>query len=633
MMRSVTVLIAVLSVVLISGCTELQKPKSEPFYGQIEAPKKQELRWSNGKTPKTLDPAYAFGSPDTDLVRALFEGLTDLDSKTLQVVPAVATKWSASEDFRVWTFSLRHDARWSNGRTVTARDFVNSWRRTVNLGENAPHHRLFANISGAQVTTNTNVISPDLENDFSNEVTSENVISDSANTSIPTNSIERANDLVGKPKPKDLKPIVEFGVTAIDNFTLEVSLNEPDKDFPALVAHTVFRPVYNNGNGLGSPDKATNVVSNGAFRFFSYGADGITLDRADYYWNSSNVQLERVRFIPTENAEKALASYRAGELDVVSNAHFEPLALKLLASFEDFRQTTYSALNFYEFNMEKPQFADRRVREALAIALERERLTNDEMDGSCEPALGFIPNKNKQKNGEIQFKEDVAKAQRLLSDAGFPKGGGLFPKIRLLINQNDPQKRIASSVKKMWLKNLGIDVEIILKRSDEFNEARLTGDFDIVRRGTVLPTIDEAVNMAAMFERQHVAEEEKKEIIKPDEKGSTSNSKGNTNVESSNANVGTVSNSNSNPTSNANAQIKVEKDTKIEQNTEPKTQSEVLPITSEAQAISELQAIPLYFPKSYSLVKPYIEGFDTNILDAPSLKNVKINSDWQPAKN
>src|SRR5437763_1716877 len=121
----------------------------ESFYGKANAPKAQEFRWSDGGLPQVFDPALAAVPPDTDAVRAMFEGLTEYDPKTLAPVPGVAVRWESSDDGRVWTFYLRHDARWSNNDPVTAQDFVRSWQRTLQLGERAPHARLLKNIEGA----------------------------------------------------------------------------------------------------------------------------------------------------------------------------------------------------------------------------------------------------------------------------------------------------------------------------------------------------------------------------------------------------------------------------------------------------------------------------------------------------
>src|SRR6266481_4538850 len=134
-----------------AGC--FLNEKVELYYGRVAVPGAQQFRWSDGGLPQTFDPAFAAAPPDTDLVRAIFEGLTDYDPRTLTPVPAVATRWEASNGGRVWTFYLRDDARWSNGEAVTASDFVRSWRRTMKIGELAPHTELLSNIEGANEET------------------------------------------------------------------------------------------------------------------------------------------------------------------------------------------------------------------------------------------------------------------------------------------------------------------------------------------------------------------------------------------------------------------------------------------------------------------------------------------------
>src|SRR5688572_28899543 len=136
-----------------SGCVTGDEPST--YYGNVVAPGAQEFRWSDGGLPQTFDPAFAAAPPDTDAVRALFEGLTDYDPKTLAPVPAVATRWESSADGRVWTFYLRDNARWSNGDRVTAGDFVRSWERTLKIGPLAPHTELLTNIEGATESTAT----------------------------------------------------------------------------------------------------------------------------------------------------------------------------------------------------------------------------------------------------------------------------------------------------------------------------------------------------------------------------------------------------------------------------------------------------------------------------------------------
>lgn len=620
------------------ACSELEKPKPEPYYAETAPPPIQEFHWSNGKIPKSFDPARAAAPPETDVVRAVFEGLTDTDSKTLKPIPAVAVKWTSSEDKKVWTFELREGAKWSNGDTVIAEDFVRSWKRLSEMSEEISHKELLNNIVGLMVekeeeiplkenteTKESDVLLkqintpkiPLLDNPSSNTNTSK-VSQKNETKPIDVQQEKKSDPKVAKDESKQKKDEEQkIGVEAIGKFKLKVTLIKPDKDFPALVAHPIFRPVHSNTEF--EKDKLNaDVITNGAFRITSVGQDGITIDRADNYWNRESVELERVKFVPQENAEKALEAYRNGEVDAVTNMDFEPLALKLLEPYDDFRRTVHSALNFYEFNRNRFPYNDRRVREALTISIERERLTDDDMDGASKPALGFLPYAEKR---EAKLSQDKEKGKKLLEEAGFPNGEN-FPSVKLHINRNNIQQKIAKSVAKMWKQNLNIETEIIIKENEELDATKKSGDFDLIRRGVVLPTSDETANMLAIF-----SSEKNKVIYKKDDKDSQNtqnNKKPDVKIDLPHS-KGLVSET-SNSKTHSQDYLLNENST----NNEDSENNEI--ILTEEKAILELPAIPLYFPTSYSLVKPYVEGFDINTLDAPSLKDVRINNFWQPKR-
>ncbi|HEX6650082.1 MAG TPA: peptide ABC transporter substrate-binding protein, partial [Pyrinomonadaceae bacterium] len=311
-------------------------------------PKSQEFRWSNGGLPQTFDPAFAAAPPDTDAVRALFEGLTDYDPRTLAPVPGVATRWESSNDGRVWTFYLRDNARWSNGEKVTAGDFVRSWERTLKIGPLAPHTELLENIEGA----------------------------------VPAKATTPAT---APPAPH------HFGARAINDHVLQVTLQHADTSFPALVAHPVFRPVKVPDADRVNQLDSRELISNGAFLLTATGTDGVRLERAKTYWDGDSVALDRVTFVNTSDPEQALSAYRSGDIDAITNAPFEPLALKLLAPYKDFRRSTYGALTYYDFNTSRAPFDDVRVREALALAIDRESVSRDDLGGATEPAGKFLP--------------------------------------------------------------------------------------------------------------------------------------------------------------------------------------------------------------------------------------------------
>jgi len=600
---------------LFTSCSQIGRPNVEPFYAESTPPKVQEFRWSNGKMPKSFDPARAAAAPETDIVRAIFEGLTEIDAKTLKETPAAAEKWTSSDDLRTWTFTLRKDARWSNGKRVTADDFVISWKRLVDLGDKAAHRELFRNIVGMRDMKPEVPAGESLDFGHNPGASEPHTRSDPPNSNLmlryqePPKPQPLSNTAVHPPTdkqdPASTKPAAEKpGVEAVNDTTLKVTLYLPDKDFPKLVANPIFRPIYGDGTEFETDPLDAGVVTNGAFDVASAGKDGVVLDRSDTYWNRSSVGLERVRFVPKESAEAALDAYRKGEIDAVTNVDFEPLALKLLTPYEDFRRTTHSALNFYEINTSKAPFNDRRVREALAIAIDRDKLTDGDLEGTTQPANKFLPLGG---TGEQPLLLDVAKAKQLLEKAGYIDGTG-FPPIRLVINRNDTQQRVARSVARMWKQNLNLDSTIIVKESSEMEDVRRSGDFDLLRRGVVLPANDELVNLASVLgsakktpdkplvetkpgdEMIQLPERQRPVLKNEDKKGGTS--------------------------ANEEAPLVNPAETEL--------------TLTELDAIYELRAIPLYFPTSYSLVKPYVRGFEMNGLDAPSLRDVSIDNTWQP---
>ncbi|HYY42250.1 MAG TPA: ABC transporter substrate-binding protein, partial [Pyrinomonadaceae bacterium] len=360
-------------------------------------------------------------------MRALFEGLTDYDPQTLAPVAGVAARWDSSADKRVWTFYLRRDARWSNGTPVTAQDFIRSWQRTLRLGERAPHAKLLNNIVGATSTLASPRLSPPTvpassptpaQTQTSNTLATQNESTQGqAALAAPTPEAGRANaNPAATPAPA-------FGVEAVDDFTLRVRLQVPDKNFPALVAHPVFRPVPQaSSEPTAASDTAAPlaqaqtpadelkppVVSNGAFHLAKLTRDNVVLERAQNYWNAGAVALERVRFLNLPDTEAALAAYRTGEVDAVTNVSVEPLVVKLLASYKDFRRATYGALTYYEFNTTRPPFDDLRVRAALSLAVDRTRLSADTLDNATEPAEKFLPTTDADKEQSARKDDDAS---------------------------------------------------------------------------------------------------------------------------------------------------------------------------------------------------------------------------------
>lgn len=516
--------------------------------GDSEAPIGRELRWSNGQLPQTVDPARISSRSDSDLVRAVYEGLTDIEPETLRAVPAVAKSWSSEGDHRIHTFSLRDDARWTNGEAVTADDFVRSWKRAAAARVPGIGRHLMSNIEG---------VTPGFPLDADASVDVEEVLSS------PSDREGSESQQGSRRPPAGSMVISDFGVEASGPLTLVVRLKNPDPDFPSVVAHPIFRPVHEDyDRAIANGGK---VPTNGSFEVSEFAEGSVRLVRSATHRDRESISLESVSLVRHGSAEEALSAYRGGSVDAVTNADFEPLALRLLESYGDFKSTAHAALNFYEFNLDRAPLNDARVRSAMSIAISRERLIDAEMGGAARPALRLTPFDDVAE--AVALTEDSQRARSLLSEAGFPNGAG-FPRLRLVVVRNDLQQRIAQAAARMWRQELNIDVEVVVRDRSEIASVRESGDFDLIRRGVVFHTPSRAAALQAIF-----APSSEGGGLKPDggkrglfEGGSL----------------------------------------------------------SESSLIGESVVMPLYFPVSFSLVKPHVSGFTLNSLDLVDLKTVSV---------
>jgi len=578
--------VVLIAVGCVTSCNELKRPVPNPYLAESQPPSVKELRWSNGASPKTLDPARAAAAPETDIIRTAYEGLTVTDPTTLEAGPGVAKSWTVSADGLEWTFTLRDNAKWTNGRAVTANDFARSWQRLNKLGAKAAHKALLDNFARqAGIKTSlpaiTEETSPDVNGQtdvFTRET--EAVDPSAPQQETPANTTD----------PEKLDEVPALDIRAVDASTFVVKLVHPDKDFPLVVAHPIFDPVYGDGTDLNSkPD--LKKVTNGPFSITTVDENGVSLERSESYWNRDAVELDRITFVATARPDDALAAYRDGKVDVVTNTEFAPLAQKLFSPYADFKSSSFAALNFYTVNIQKAPFNDRRVREALAISIEREKLSESELEGTTQPAFSFLPFA-KESNSKIV--QDKDRAGELLEQAGFPNGYG-FPRVRLVINRNEVQNRVARAAARMWKSALNIETDIVVAEPAELEEIRTKGNYDLIRRGVVFPTASEYQSLLAVFDGNGTSD--------PITPTAPPESSASPQMTSSPERASVTAEA---PLSNA---------------------GEVL---SESQAVFQLHAIPLYFPMSFSLVKPYVLGFEPNGLDVRSSATIAIDGDWRP---
>jgi oligopeptide transport system substrate-binding protein len=397
-----------------------------------------------GPDPDSLDPQKVRGAEAQGIVRDLCEGLTTLD-KSAAVAPGVASRWSVSADGKVYTFSLRPEARWSSGERVVGADFVAGLRRLVDPAT-ASGYAEYADV------------------------------------------IANSDDIVAGKKPPEA-----LGVAAPDDSTVVVTLAAPALYLPALLSHPSTCPVHRPTLSRHPESYARPgvMVSNGAFVLTEWvQGSHVLATRNRYYWNDAATRLAAVKylFISDENAE--LARYRSGELEVtavVPRGQYDWIREHLAAELHVSPQlTTY----YYGFNLRRAPFRDQpRVRRALSLVIDREKLATLVLRVGELPAYGWVPPgidaytpQSFDYRGAAMEKR-IAEAQRLYREAGYSRAKPLA--FELAYNAGEVHTRLAVAVASMWKEALGAEVRLTQVEFKTLLQQIDRGDVELFRSSWV----------------------------------------------------------------------------------------------------------------------------------------------------
>ncbi|MEL6870270.1 MAG: peptide ABC transporter substrate-binding protein [Pseudomonadota bacterium] len=377
------------------------------------------LRRGNIAEPSTLDPHRSEGVSSGNILRDLYEGLV-AEGADGSLQPGAAARWEISEDGRTYRFYLRNDGRWSNGDPLVADDFVAGIRRTVDPQTRSGYAPSLAPIINASEVT--------------------------------------AGEL----------PVEQLGVRAIDPLTVEIQLQRPTPYFLGLLTNSPTYPLHRASfDALGDAFvKPGNMVSNGAYELESWRiGDRLVVKRNANYRDADKVAIERVEFLPIEDTANELNLFRAGDLDITSNA---PGALyqDLKNTYGDrFLVAPNLSVYFLVFDMSEPPFDDIRLREALTRAVDRDDIANVVLGAGQLGAWGLVP---PGVTGYESFSyawrdhprdEQLAAARALYAQAGYNADTPLSAE--LIYNTSDNHKKIAVAVQAMLRENLGAAVTVI----------------------------------------------------------------------------------------------------------------------------------------------------------------------------
>lgn len=399
---------------LTAACARRETPVQEGI-------RTHTLLVGNGAEPGSLDPHLAAILSDQIIVNTLFEGLVLLDESTTQPVPAAAESWDVSANDLVWTFHLRAGLLWSNGEPLSADDFIQSWRRALNPKVAADNAWYLFPIRNAEAYNSGRITDP-----------------------------------------------AALGLAAPDARTIVITLERPTPYLPALAALPAWFPLNPRllakfgalDSRGGDWTRPGTLVSNGAFTLAEWTPNArLVLTKNPRHREAAANKLERIIFFPVENPDTEEHNFRAGQLHVTFNLPVTKIASWRARDPAALRVDPALQANFLRFNTTRPPFNDPRVRQALALAIDRDTLARTVLQGSRSPAPSITPPGTGGYTARAAAGHDVAAARQLLAEAGFPGGAGL-PAIELQCRNDEIMPRLAEALQAMWQRDLGVRTTI-----------------------------------------------------------------------------------------------------------------------------------------------------------------------------
>ncbi|MBP6508022.1 MAG: peptide ABC transporter substrate-binding protein [Opitutaceae bacterium] len=450
--RLSVLLLPLLAAGLLTGCGK-KSTGAGAAATNADGSKRMVWRVGNGSEPQDLDLQTITGVPEHKIMMALFEGLVTEDPKDLHPVPGLAESWEISTDGLVYTFHLRTDAKWSNGDPILAGDIVESFRR---------------------------ILTPALASEYAYLI---------------YNFVTGAKDYYeGR-----LTDFTQVGLKATDDHTFQVTLAHATPYLLKIMAsHYSWWPVpVKVITRFGRLEqkrtdwtRAGNLVGNGPFMLKEWAPNQkIVVVRNPHYWDAKTVKLDEINFYPTEDISTDERMFRTGQVDMtyeLPNAKIDayrrdnPAALRI---------DPYLGIYFYRCNVARPPLNDKRVRQALALALDRESIVKNVTRGDQESAYAVSYPGTAGYTPLAKLSGTLADARRLLAEAGYPGGKGC-PPIELTYNTSENHRAIAEAIQQMWKKNLGVDVVLQNQEWKVYLDMQHTTNFMMQRGGWIADYVD-----------------------------------------------------------------------------------------------------------------------------------------------
>ncbi|MTI65512.1 MAG: peptide ABC transporter substrate-binding protein [Firmicutes bacterium] len=443
----VLLIVFITASLVLSGCGQDKETNSSNEITSDKLAKEQVLRIDWGDEPPSLDPQLTGDLVSGAILIETLEGMIRLDEYgKVKEGSGMAKSWDVTENGTKYTFHLR-DAKWSDGKEVTAQDFEYSWKRAIDPETASSYAFLAYDIKNAE-----------------------------------------------KFNKGEIKDADKLGIKALDKKTLEVKLERPNPAFLSKLQTFTFLPsrkdlVEKWGDKYGS--EVEYLVSCGPFKVTKWVHEAeLILEKNEDYWDKENVKLQKVEGTMIKNSNTAINMYETGALD------FTNISAEYLEKYEDvMKKAPVAATYYHAFNTENEFFKNKSIRKAFVLSIDRKRILDLRTNGMYPAAYGFVPpgmpgpgkKTFRQANGDLFYDlgkgDEVKKEAKDLLDKGLKELGkskeDIDGEIKLLCTEGDSTLALAQIWQQAWKEVLGIDVgieqatfKIRLDRQDK-------GDFDL----------------------------------------------------------------------------------------------------------------------------------------------------------
>ncbi|MFC0525339.1 peptide ABC transporter substrate-binding protein [Pontibacillus salicampi] len=410
----------VLFALALSACTANEDAGSEESSddNNSESSEEKVLYMNNGTEPTSMNPPIGFDSNSWNVLNNVMEGLTRL-GKDDQPQPAAAEDWTVSDDGTVYTFTIREDAKWSNGDDVTAGDFEYAWKNLLDPEVASPAAFLGYFIKGGEAYNN------------------------------------------GEGSRDDVM------VEAVNDKELKVTLSSPTNYFLHLTTNPAFFPV-NESVATENAEwfaEADTFVGNGPFTVASWKHDSeMIMEKNDQYWDKETVNLDKINWAMVNETNTEYQMYESGELDV---SEIPAEMTEQLLDSEEVVIEDQAGTYFYRFNVNEEPFQNEKIRKAFAMAVNQQEIVDYITKKGEEAAFGFVspgftgPSDKdfREVNGKL-VETNPEEAKKLLEEGMKEEGYDELPKITLSYNTSESHKAIAESMQEMYKDALGVEITL-----------------------------------------------------------------------------------------------------------------------------------------------------------------------------